>query len=734
MATIYAVQNGPFGFPGTWSNNQTPSLGNDYIIPEGITVSLDGFTGEIGSDSGSNNALEVQGNLTWTGNDDCTITFYGNLKQTNNGTINLSYKGGRDKVCTFYLNASSNLDYVKYGLVADDITKVILDGWEFQNCWAYTIQETPSGSNTIYVDPNRIQEWQVGDKLLIGVWATQRTITNINYSTGEIELNTSGSWKSVDSIVNKSLPNIQILPFNPEYIFNVNISNNTTVWNVDGSYIEFKRKWGTNFTKIIKNIRLNSSIVYANDIKIYDGKNSALVQHSIGGVTNAGAKMSGTFDNFMWTDDYSNGSWGINNLDGVQKCTNCYFGTYFYYTLQNNIPVFENCIFSKHQFSRLWRDNTSNQRIKFINCQFESCNQLQFAHSDTEIINPSFNVLSNYNNTTVKATDCDLILKNIKHGHDVLSPVIETKYADNASVRYYTETGESYFKDKYKSYTNQTTIKYNNNKSVEIEALSTNPFTIELTTLISQDESYKWTILVGKEQANSNVKLELVDVLDVLDSSQTTNKTYPDWESLSVGLLATKNAFITLRLTFTPTIANEKFWISDEFNSFEYWKDGDLIPLYPKHSMTLETIAKAVWEYNDRSLDTVDNIVSAIWNYTTRSITETVSTIKDNLLTQIKDKVKRFRFTLDNKIISHNNNPSFTESDRQKLFSLKNYDDRVIKKLAKDIYDAKLGNWEIVDNKFIIYRDDGTELVRFALYDEYGKPSTTNVHKRERIK
>lgn len=49
------------------------------------------------------------------------------------------------------------------------------------------------------------------------------------------------------------------------------------------------------------------------------------------------------------------------------------------------------------------------------------------------------------------------------------------------------------------------------------------------------------------------------------------------------------------------------------------------------------------------------------------------------------------------------------------------------------LLDIEQGNWEIKDNQMIFYRRDGTELMRFNLYDKEGNLSDKAVFKRERV-
>ena len=50
-----------------------------------------------------------------------------------------------------------------------------------------------------------------------------------------------------------------------------------------------------------------------------------------------------------------------------------------------------------------------------------------------------------------------------------------------------------------------------------------------------------------------------------------------------------------------------------------------------------------------------------------------------------------------------------------------------------ELLDIEEGNWEIKNNQMIFYKRDGSELMRFNLFDKSGHPAEVNVFKRERI-
>jgi len=51
----------------------------------------------------------------------------------------------------------------------------------------------------------------------------------------------------------------------------------------------------------------------------------------------------------------------------------------------------------------------------------------------------------------------------------------------------------------------------------------------------------------------------------------------------------------------------------------------------------------------------------------------------------------------------------------------------------KTLIDVQMGNWEIKNKQMIFYKVDGSELMRFDLYDKDGNKTTFGVVKRVRV-
>jgi hypothetical protein len=48
-------------------------------------------------------------------------------------------------------------------------------------------------------------------------------------------------------------------------------------------------------------------------------------------------------------------------------------------------------------------------------------------------------------------------------------------------------------------------------------------------------------------------------------------------------------------------------------------------------------------------------------------------------------------------------------------------------------FETESGNWKITGNQMLFYKEDGTELMRFNLFDKAGNPTETNVYERVRV-
>ena len=56
-----------------------------------------------------------------------------------------------------------------------------------------------------------------------------------------------------------------------------------------------------------------------------------------------------------------------------------------------------------------------------------------------------------------------------------------------------------------------------------------------------------------------------------------------------------------------------------------------------------------------------------------------------------------------------------------------------LKEYLEKFYDIEAGNWKIENNQMIFYKIDGSELMRFDLFDKNGNPSESDVFERRRV-
>ena len=58
---------------------------------------------------------------------------------------------------------------------------------------------------------------------------------------------------------------------------------------------------------------------------------------------------------------------------------------------------------------------------------------------------------------------------------------------------------------------------------------------------------------------------------------------------------------------------------------------------------------------------------------------------------------------------------------------------RTLKEYLDIFYNIEAGNWKIENNQMIFYKIDGSELMRFDLFDKNGNPSENDVFERRRV-
>ncbi len=735
MAIVTAVQNGPFGNPTTWDNNEIPTLGNDYVIPQGITVTLDGYNGAIGSDTGSNDGLTIAGRLEWN----CTANSYlkvlGNFRQTStgeiyfNGTITDQYK------LELELATSANqTPEGKYKVYISNKDTWYVEGYNRPSYPIAKIQK-PDNTNTLVVlDTTKIQDWKVGDEIVIGESWKPVTITYIN-----------GNQITIDQQVTRLIP------------FIYNVTRNIVFIGDKYSRTPFEYQSGTSF----KYVSFRGDLDPSNNVTGYvccaSGwfpNGTINLEYCVG----IGRQFSNGYgirsDRFIGNYIYPGWSgFGGFTLSHTFQAWNTNFLNNIHTRLTVNpksIDIYD-CIFVKSPFT-YWNDSNQVKYHKQRNNVFYNCFLLRYDNSNYPVTvdfeNCSFNKVSIYQDWPgVRMIGCKfgeyttdenkLYTKSVLNIQDKLIDNNHTLYGicqlDWNSIAFERTDNTHEYTTYYYIATNDNNTLYNGNKSVKIVSKKTGNSKFLLNVLVEKDTSYKWKLFIRNEQLVTVPPIvRIKNGTTILDEKQLNNIS-GTWQEIVLSWVSDFNGFIDLEIEFSFDTTNEVYYISDEYNSFEYWKKGHPIPIFPKQVLTNDTISKHVWQYQNRSIDDTSTIVNDVWNHDERSLNTPVNTVKDDDISFIKLVASKFSFTTNNEVYSYNMNPSFKQSDREKLFSLKNYDDTVIRSMIKDIRDMEFGNWTIIDDTIIYYREDGTELARYRLFDDLGRPTAKNAFRRLKI-
>lgn len=141
-------------------------------------------------------------------------------------------------------------------------------------------------------------------------------------------------------------------------------------------------------------------------------------------------------------------------------------------------------------------------------------------------------------------------------------------------------------------------------------------------------------------------------------------------------------------------------------------------------SLAKEATVQSIKNQTDKFKFNADNdVIATLDNETVRLTSETETQIDEieSAVNQIKTKT--------------NNLPSDPASNTD-INDAKNSivsEIRLNRDLINEILDVEEGNWEIKDNQMIFYRRDGTELIRFNLYDKLGNLTELNAYKRQRV-
>lgn len=139
---------------------------------------------------------------------------------------------------------------------------------------------------------------------------------------------------------------------------------------------------------------------------------------------------------------------------------------------------------------------------------------------------------------------------------------------------------------------------------------------------------------------------------------------------------------------------------------------------------------------NDARLDNLDASISSrsshspadVWAYPTRELTNPNNYKADISALALESTVQAIKSKTDNLPDSPASSTDINNAKTDIILQIETNRD-----LIEELLDVEEGNWEIKDNQMIFYKRDGSELIRFNLFDKSGHPAEVNVYKRERI-
>ncbi len=675
MALITSITSGNWSDPNIWDTGTVPTAGDDVVIGAGTVVTIDTSIGDIGSDSGSNDAIRIEGELRWNGDVDCTITCWGHFHQVSGGIVNFDGTSDRTKTLTIYLNASNSPSYTKYQIIIEDVTNYNINGYVREDNWVKVFNTSNGATNTQVKEISRITDWQIGDEIVFlktgyRVDIEKYTITNIN---GDIIEFTPALTFDVpeDYIVINITKNIRYIAYSQLVTIRHNFPNLTST----DMPIKYKNVYFEN---------LNNSDIHSENESCFpigtyfvlDGVVS-IFNHffprrevhpshiELPPINNCVFYEVWRKDNsFPFQLSYTAGYFNDYevNLNNSAICNIAYYlgiKTQKSITAQNNFfngwnlsfdPEYEDRLFYNCDFVDFYVIGVRGgldkppTDITFKNCRFEGNTIIEIT-APNDFINCEFNL--NWN-ATIEIRGQNKFNEFIYYIGDRYS-IKAVSYGD-AKFFFYNINNEHDYYDYYQHAYNQQTIKYNNNEAVEIQAIQTGQFELTTKILVDNNTSYKFDLFLMKDSSTSQPpKVQLWKGATLLDEAVMPD-TVNNWEKLSVSWFSDFDGFITLKFVFNSDTRTEKFWISDERNSFHYWSEGYIIPVYPRNEVTPDTVAKAVWEYANRTLTS------------SAGFTE-----EDRVnLFLIKEKTDKIRFTNKNEVISFVGNlPSILQNQQQ---------------------------------------------------------------------
>ena len=684
MAVVTSIASGNWSDPTIWDAGRVPTVGDDVVIASGTVVTIDTNIGEIGSSTSGNvtNALTVQNGATlkWNGDVNCDLRLNGNWIIEDGATIDFNGTTSPN----FTLNI--RYDTYQYGCKVDTLGDNAI--WKLQGYnrgirWTVLTRNHSAGETVI--DVKDVYNWQVGDTLdIIGFSKTSDiyTIVAIDTVNKKITLDKGLTEdKNKFAIVINQTSNIDIRTEN------LNLTDNSFYFFV--SY--------------------NPSNILSNFVLQTHGVNSY-------SVSRIGKVFTQKFDLFANNIVLLNPNGDLNNWGDDWSMKGCvsYGRTIGFFGAVN----FDDCAVGGLSYAcdlYKYKKTFRNVYIGFIGHVTNPMRNV-IALKDSYIINPQYvdtptligeNIhiqnISGFLGLTIGSKINGGSLGNLAPINELKidkayqsTKIINVEYNDNSittvtmqnpsQLFISTVDGKHRYFDYYQKTYNQTMTKYNNNEAVEIQAVKQGTFKLTTKALVSAGAFYRWTVAMMKNASQSIPPKFRVLKGNTLIGEQQMTDSINTWEELSITWLADFDGYVTVEFEFTADIGDgsEYFWISDNKNSFHYWSEGYIIPVFPKPDITPDALAEAVWNYSNRTLTsggggTGGATADEIWNYPTRSLTSPVdltTTAEDNIankvwnattrtltagtrdaeIDSIKSQTDKLKFNVNNDVIAESSN------------------------------------------------------------------------------
>ena len=163
MAVITSTATGDFNVGATWVGGVAPTDGDNAVIANGHTVSIDGDI-TVGNDSATP-AIDISGVLERASSaNDWTLECKGDVSVNSGGEFNVDMSSNAGNTQTVKMNCATTDG--KYGIKADDGSKVVWVGASKLYATQLNDASASASDTTITVDGD-ITGWQVDDELII---------------------------------------------------------------------------------------------------------------------------------------------------------------------------------------------------------------------------------------------------------------------------------------------------------------------------------------------------------------------------------------------------------------------------------------------------------------------------------------------------------------------------------------------------------------------------------------